>query len=117
MHEQQQQKIPRKQSTQIDMIDNHLFSRNGGRTDVSFQNFTNTDIEIDNDHNEEETTFGTENGLDQQHHLLPPLKQCPSCTNLEDLCAGNSFKDHLYDERRVFRSSDGNQYFKFFIVK
>ncbi|KAH9421569.1 protein kinase [Dermatophagoides pteronyssinus] len=116
MHEKQQPQATRKKSNQINIIDNHLFSRNGGRTNVtnglSFQNYTNdndNDIEINpSSVNEDETIFGPENVVivDQQQQHLPPLKQCPSCTNLEDLCAGNSFKDHLYDERRVFRSSD-----------
>nr|XP_046919178.1 P protein-like [Dermatophagoides farinae] len=110
MHEQQSMKKNDQINMNSAIIDNHLFSRNGGRTNVNgmpFQNYTNNDIEMNhnNENNEQETKFGHESiGRHESHG--PPLKQCPSCTNLEDLCAGNSYKDHLYDERRVFRSSD-----------
>lgn len=33
--------------------------------------------------------------------------RCMSCNNLEEFCAGTSFKDSIFDEKRVFRSSDG----------
>lgn len=111
MHEQQSMKKNDQINMNSAIIDNHLFSRNGGRTNVNgmpFQNYTNNDFEMNhnNENNEQETKFGHESiGRHESHG--PPLKQCPSCTNLEDLCAGNSYKDHLYDERRVFRSSDG----------
>lgn len=38
------------------------------------------------------------------------LEQCFSCNSMDDFCAGASVRDSILDERRVFRSSDGNSF-------
>lgn len=53
---------------------------------------------------EQETIFSNE---ESQNMVERRLKECPSSINLEDICGDNSYKEHIWNERRVFRSSDG----------
>lgn len=54
--------------------------------------------------NEQETMFTNKTS---PNLVEPPLKECPSSINLEDICGDYSYNQHVWNERRVFRSSDG----------